>query len=111
MNLRRIQLTTVAVVFFALFVAAATTQTVTTTAVAKDRTSVEVAVAANASTVQGWVFEGCFTYFPSGPCRDVYRDSQGNYWICRACGTTGTPSSRTCSRISIQTLNQGYWCS
>jgi hypothetical protein len=59
----------------------------------------------------GWVFEGCWTYWPAGPCRDVYRDAAGQYWICKACGTTGNPSPGKCSRISIQTLNIGYWCS
>jgi ribosomal protein L40E len=58
-----------------------------------------------------WVFEGCWTQWPSGPCRDVYRDSQGNYWICRDCGTTGSPSTSKCTRIGSSTLGTGYWCS
>lgn len=58
-----------------------------------------------------WVFEGCWTQWPAGPCRDVYRDSQGNYWICRGCGTTGSPSTSKCSRIGSSTLATGYWCS
>lgn len=59
----------------------------------------------------GWVFGGCWTYWPARPCRDVYRDAAGQYWICKACGTTGNPGPGKCSRISIQTLNIGYWCS
>jgi hypothetical protein len=67
--------------------------------------------AAPAPAQSGWVFEGCWTYWPAGPCEDVFRDSQGNYWLCRACGTTGTPGPTKCSRISPQTLAIGYWCS
>lgn len=54
-----------------------------------------------------WTFYACFTYFSSGPCRDVYRDSNGNLWLCAACGTTTHPSSKTCSRLT----GSGFWCS
>jgi hypothetical protein len=99
MILRRLQLTAVAVVLSACFIAAGATRPAVT------------AAAAPAPAQANWVFEGCWTYWPSGPCRDVFRDSQGNYWLCRACGTTGTPNSTKCSRISPQTLGIGYWCS
>jgi hypothetical protein len=56
----------------------------------------------------GWVFEGCWTQFSTSPCYDVYRDSSGTYWRCKACGTTTNPSSKTCFRISPST---GLWCS
>jgi hypothetical protein len=59
----------------------------------------------------GFVFEGCWAWFPIGPCYDVYRDSTGGYWICRQCGTTTKPGSGQCSRITLQTLNTGWWCS
>ena len=58
-----------------------------------------------------WTFEGCWTQFASGPCRDVFRDDQGNYWICKACGTTGNPTPGKCSPISSATLARGFWCS
>jgi hypothetical protein len=58
-----------------------------------------------------YAFEGCWAWFPAGPCYDVYRDSSGGYWICRLCGTTTNPGPGQCSRITIQTLNTGWWCS
>jgi hypothetical protein len=58
-----------------------------------------------------WTFEGCWTQFSAGPCRDVFRDQQGNYWICRACGTTGNPGPGKCNAISAATLASGFWCS
>lgn len=60
---------------------------------------------------QSRVFEGCWTYFPQGPCRAIYRDQQNNYFICGLCDYYGNPGSGKCSSISIQTLNIGYWCS
>jgi len=58
-----------------------------------------------------FTFEGCWTQFSAGPCRDVFRDDQGNYWICRDCGTTGNPNTNKCHIISQATLNTGFWCS
>jgi hypothetical protein len=57
----------------------------------------------------GWVFEGCWNPFPSGTCYDVFRDSTGAYWRCKACGTTTNPSSKTCFRVNP--YSTGYWCS
>lgn len=57
-----------------------------------------------------FVFEGCWAYFPSGPCYDIYRDSAGDYWICKLCLQTKNPGPKTCNRISLETLNRGYWC-
>lgn len=54
----------------------------------------------------GYTFWGCFTYFPAGPCRDVFRDSSGQLWICGACGTTKKPP-QGCSKLT----GSGYWCS
>lgn len=59
----------------------------------------------------GFVFEGCWAYFPAGPCYDIYQDAQGNYWICSKCGQTKNPGPKTCRMISQDTLNHGYWCS
>jgi hypothetical protein len=61
------------------------------------------------SAQSGWVFQGCWNPFPSGTCYDVYRDASGNYWRCKACGTTTNPSSKTCFRVSPNST--GYWCS
>lgn len=58
-----------------------------------------------------YAFEGCWTFWAAGPCFDIYLDSSGGYWQCRLCGTTSNPGPSQCSRISIQTLNTGYWCS
>lgn len=65
------------------------------------------ALAARAQS--GWVFEGCWTRFPAGPCYDIYRDSAGKYWKCKACGTTTNPSPQTCGQIFPYSV--GYWCS
>lgn len=56
-------------------------------------------------------FEGCWSYFASGPCRAIYRDTNNNYYICGNCDEYGNPGGGSCSKISQQTLNQGYWCS
>jgi len=58
-----------------------------------------------------WTFEGCWTQFSAGPCRDVFRDQKGDAWICRLCGTTGNPGPGKCNPISQATLNSGLWCS
>jgi hypothetical protein len=58
-----------------------------------------------------WAFEGCWQQFTVNPCRDVYRDEQGNYWICRDCGTTGKPGPGKCSQTSSAALARGFWCS
>src|SRR5690349_6231249 len=63
------------------------------------------------STGPKFTFEGCWTQFVSGPCRDIFRDDQGNYWICKDCGTTGSPGPGKCSQISQATLASGFWCS
>jgi hypothetical protein len=57
----------------------------------------------------GWVFEGCWTRFPTGPCYDIYRDANGAYWLCKACGTTTNPSPKTCGQVFPYSF--GYWCS
>jgi hypothetical protein len=99
MTLRRIQVWAVAVVLSTLLLASGMAQP----------TSRNSATPNMATTV--FTFEGCWTQFPSGPCRDVFRDDQGNYWICKACGTTGNPTPGKCSIISPTTLAHGFWCS
>ncbi len=91
MTSRRIQFLFVVVVLFILFVApgvAQPTQPPTT-----------------------WVFEGCWEPNQFSTCRDVFRDEQGNYWICRTCGTTGNPTPGKCSQTSLAVLDRGFWCS
>jgi len=113
MNFRKIRLSVVAAVFAALFVAFGVAQPVGQSAAGPDAPAKVMSAAASpaAPLQSNWVHWGCWSYFPSGGCRDIYRDSQGNYWICKSCGTTGTPSPSKCSRISTQTLATGYWCS
>jgi hypothetical protein len=91
MTLRRIQLSAVTVVLFILFLAPGVAQPTPPPA--------------------NWTFEGCWTQFSAGPCRDVFRDQNGDAWICRACGTTGKPGPGKCNPISQATLNSGFWCS
>ena len=94
MPLRRIQFLAVAFVLFTIFFTPGATMKNAPTA-----------------PVSNWTFEGCWTQFSSGPCRDIFRDQQGSTWICRACGTTGNPSPGKCSPISAATLASGFWCS
>lgn len=56
-------------------------------------------------------FQGCWTFFPTGPCRAVYRSAAGTYQLCGRCGPTGQPNPNNCSAISSATLAIGYWCS
>ncbi|WP_394835532.1 hypothetical protein LVJ94_01215 [Pendulispora rubella] len=59
----------------------------------------------------GSTFQGCWSYFPQGPCRAVYRDAAGNATLCGKCGPTGEPNPDGCSGIGDGTLEHGYWCS
>ncbi len=72
--------------------------------------NVFIASSNSTSTVSTAGFEGCWTYWPSGPCRAIYRNGN-SYKICGQCDDFGNPGSGGCSTISIQTLNRGYWCS
>lgn len=105
MTLRRIQLSAVAVVLFMLLLGSGLVQPTGSVAAGRNAGTTKAAPATT------WTFEGCWTFFSAGPCRDVFRDEQDNFWICRACGTTGTPSPSKCSPISQATLNIGFWCS
>jgi hypothetical protein len=58
-----------------------------------------------------FTFEGCWSYFLSSPCRDIFRDNSGAYWICANCGQTKNPGPGTCNQIGIQALDRGFWCS
>jgi len=90
MTLRKIQVLAVAVVLSMLLLAS---------------------VLARPKPAPNFTFEGCWTQFVSGPCRDIFRDDQGNYWICKDCGTTGNPTPGKCNQISQATLASGFWCS
>ena len=108
MTLRRIQFTAIAFVLFTLLLASGVAQpTARKAAVQKAITTKHSSVRSTAD----FTFEGCWTRSSAGPCRDVFRDQQGNYWICRDCGTTGKPSPGKCSLISPGTLALGFWCS
>jgi hypothetical protein len=68
-------------------------------------------LASSGQPASNWVFEGCWESSAAGPCYDIYRDSSGNYWKCAKCGTTKNPSPHSCSQISQEALNHGFWCS
>lgn len=63
------------------------------------------------SPVANWTFSGCWSPGLGRPCVDVYRDANGDPWICKACGTTGNPSPGKCRRTSQAELDAGRWCS
>lgn len=115
MTLRRIQLSAVAVVLFTLFFVSGVTQPTgvaqPTDRRAAPRSTTTSKTSSAALPAASWTFEGCWTQFSAGPCRDIFRDQQGNTWICRACGTTGNPSPGKCNPISQATLASGFWCS
>jgi hypothetical protein len=100
MILRRIQIWAVAVVLFTLLLVSGVAQPTGRSSAAR-----------SAASPAKWTFEGCWTQFSAGPCRDVFRDDQGNSWICRDCGTTGNPGPGKCNPISQATLASGFWCS
>ena len=104
MTLRRMQISAIAAVLFT-FALSFNLAPPTSGAAARSATTPVTRSAAN------WTFEGCWTQFSAGPCRDVYRDQQGAFWICRACGTTGNPGPGRCNPISQATLSTGFWCS
>lgn len=58
----------------------------------------------------GWVFEGCFQPPNQSPCYDAYRHNNA-YWICKACGTTGTPNETKCRPMTGYEQAFGLWCS
>lgn len=58
-----------------------------------------------------FTFEGCWSWTPAGTCRDVFQDSEGGHWLCKACGQTNKPGQGQCSSISQRSLDSGYWCS
>jgi hypothetical protein len=103
MTFRRIQFTAVAVVLSTFFFASPSTHR---DAVIGNSVTVEASSAGNQYT-----FEGCWTQFIQGPCRDIFRDQNGGDWICRDCGTTGNPTPGKCTPISSATLASGFWCS
>jgi hypothetical protein len=108
MSLRRIQVSAVVIIFFTLFLASGLAQHTVRDAVVR---ASETTKPSSIRPAANWIFEGCWTQFAAGPCRDVFRDQEGNYWICRDCGSTGNPGPGKCSPISQATLARGFWCS
>jgi hypothetical protein len=108
MTFRRIQLSAVAVVLFTLSLAAGVAQPTDRDGVVQKPV---ITKHSSATSTADWTFEGCWTRSSAGPCRDVFRDQDGNHWICRDCGTTGKPSPGKCTPISQGTLALGFWCS
>lgn len=108
MTLRRIQISAIAAVLFTLVLSFSVVQPTSRAEAVRNAAATTTVAAPSAAN---WVFEGCWTQFSAGPCRDVYRDQQGAFWICRACGTTGNPGPGKCNPISQATLSSGFWCS
>jgi hypothetical protein len=100
MTLRRIQVLAIAVVLSTLLLPSGVAQPA-----ARTSTATITAPAAK------WTWQGCWTQFSAGTCRDIYSDDQGNYYICKECGTTGNPGPSKCNPISQATLASGFWCS
>lgn len=100
MTLRRIQILLIALILSTMLLASGVAQPTRHNAAAR-----------TAAPAPKWTFEGCWTQFASGPCRDIFRDDQGNYYICKDCGTTGNPGPGKCNPISTTTLASGFWCS
>lgn len=111
--MRTTPISTVALIAFALIAFGATSAHAgaTLAACTADKPACSVSFAPAPVLASGWTFYACWTYWPAGPCRDIFQDGGGAYWICQECGTTGNPSPGKCSPISPQTLNIGYWCS
>jgi len=108
MTFHTIQLSGVAAVLFTLFLFSGVVQPTRHGPVVASAATTK---AASAQPVANWTFQGCWTQFSAGPCRDIYRDQQGNYYICRECGSTGNPGPGKCNPISEATLARGFWCS
>jgi len=106
MTLHRIQLLAVALILFTLFLTSGVAQPT-----GNDVRSATITIEASAAPAANWTFEGCWTQFSAGTCRDIFVDQQGNHWICRDCGTTGNPGPGKCNQISSSTLASGFWCS
>ncbi len=107
MSLHRIQVSAIAIVFFTIL-ASGPAQSNSGDAAIRSPVIIEASSTAPAAN---WIFEGCWTQFSSGPCRDIFRDQEGNDWICRECGSTGKPGPGKCNPISQATLASGFWCS
>ena len=105
MNLRRIQVSAVVVVFFTLLLATVVAQPTVRNGVVRNTK------ASAAPAVANWTFQGCWTQFSAGTCRDIFRDQNGQSYICRECGSTGNPGPGKCNPISQATLASGFWCS
>ena len=56
-----------------------------------------------------WTFVGCI--YLGGGCKDVFADAAGDYWVCKACGTTNHPGPGKCRRLTQYEINNSPWCS
>ena len=99
------------VLFFGAFLAIlalgfATSQRAAVSAAGSSGTTVQAPQA-----MAQWTHQGCWARVSAGPCYDIYRDSSGNSWICKACGTTKGAGPGKCNPISADELARGRWCS
>ena len=65
-----------------------------------------------ATPVATWAYLGCWKSRPwVTTCYDVFRDDTGTLYICKACGTTGSPNKGKCRSTTQSELDSGTWCS
>lgn len=107
----KIKLLVMAVMFFSLFLVPDAGTLTKNAVTAKCKAAAGTSLPAASSKANDWTFQGCWSYFPTGPSRAIYRDSEGSYYICGPCDSSGHPGSGSCSPISTQTLSIGYWYS
>jgi len=62
-----------------------------------------------AAAAVNWTFYGCIELGQT--CYDVFQDSGGTLWVCKACGTTGNPSPGKCRKLTAYEIANSRWCS
>lgn len=98
-------------IILTMFAAAVMTLVVTIREARSGDAPAETAPVTASTAPAGAVFQGCWSFFPSGSCSAIYRDTGGNYLKCGKCGPTGQPNPNNCGATTAQTLATGFWCS
>lgn len=109
--MQKIRISILALIAFTVLAFAASAAQASPAVCSADKPACTVSFQPEPVPMSSWTFWGCWSYWAAGPCRDIFRDSSGAYWICAGCGQTQNPGPGKCSQISTQTLNTGYWCS
>lgn len=82
MTFRRVQFSVVVVVLSALFLASGVAQPVSSSAAPWRQPASAVVSPAKAVPAANWTWQGRWTQFSAGACRDIYRDAQGGRLVC-----------------------------